>query len=112
MKNNIKIITFLSFLLIFICGCGKSENKMICTIDESDGVIKNRYILNYDSDWEEIDNLVIEEIVDFSGVENVEKFDCGKDIDECLQSAKGDYEVCKNNSMFSDCKIEDETKTG
>ena len=112
MNNKIKIVSFLFFLLITVCGCGKNENKMICTIEEEDGVIINKYILNYDSEWEEIDKLVVEEIIDFSSVKDIEEFGCGKDINECLLNAKEDYEVCKNNSMFSDCKIEDETKTG
>ncbi len=112
MKNRVMMISIISTMLLLICGCGKSDNKMVCSAVEADGVLKYNYVLNYDSDWEEIETFEIEEIIDFSKVEDFSSLGCGESLDECMVSAKNDYEVCKNNSIFSNCKIENETKDG
>ncbi len=112
MKNKIKILGVLFTFVLVVSGCGKSDNKLVCTLDNAKGVVISNYIINYDSDWEEIKSLEVEEVIDFSKAKDISSVGCGDSIDACMENAKADFEVCKNNSMFSNCKMTNETKFG
>ncbi len=110
MKNKVIKSCLLLIPLTILSGCGKNDNKLVCSMETGQGAVKSSYTINYDSDWEEIDSILIEEVVDFSKVEDLSVLGCGNNLEECMNNAKSDYEMCKNNDAFSNCKITEETK--
>ena len=108
MKKKLMIIGLIG-TLPFLTACGSSSgSKMTCSEKISDG-FEMKYTYEFDGD-DVVTGMALEEIIDFSKVEDLSEWGCGDSIEECMKEAKSEYDECKNDTYYKDCEITKETK--
>lgn len=112
MKKKILLIGISFLPLLTACGCSKETNQLKCSFENAQGAVVFNYILSYDDEWKTIEKFEIEEVVDFSKVNDIATLGCGESVEDCLKEAKNDYTMCKSDSKYENCELKDETESG
>lgn len=107
-----KKLTFLGVILLIplMTACGNNKNELKCTEKLVDEIVIREYTYEFNNN-DELENVFLEEVIDFSKVEDLSEMDCGT-IEECMKEAHNEFNECENDSYYEECKISKETKTG
>lgn len=111
MKRKLLLIGILALPLLTACG-SKETNQLKCSFENAQGAVVFNYVLSYDDEWKTIEKFEIEEVVDFSKVNDITTLGCGDSVKDCLKEAKNDYTMCKSDAKYDSCELKNETESG